>query len=546
MNIYKTRIRLLLIAIFSLLLMVPIHSQIRTDKTIKPSSNTKVVKPSKTIKVVKPMVATSTLKLDSTKKNPQVYQLNKIDTKRFTKIRTVKPIYTPKPTGSAERQGVDLESVVEDIEYHLGEAVTNKLNIFRYIYNDKNKNSNFFYYLPSTYTLKWDKRNGKYAFNIFYLSSEIGEKGAVLLKMELVSNITKKDLMMAEKMLTKKINKQVKLLPMPVQGISADFGSSLTNFEVKPESVHVNATSDYMKPIVIDWKMESNVDDFISAMLNNIGLNANMEYLLPGDLNLATTVPIDLQVNDPVTFGKLEIEDPKVTFRDGWVNYLDYPVILSHLILVRKGSNYNLFVDELAINADEIQPGETYNFDVIPNQGNITRAWFDYAIPECSPCNEIVRKKIVGGTSGSQITDLEIQILNILETSEAYMFKLNIKSKQADPNGETEIKLPSITIKEDDSNFSGGKYYVPEDEELSYQYQLIQIMPDGQTKTSPWKQGNQSFLVIGEKQLETIFSLDLSGDSEQNIEAVTDSLIDKGKNFLEDLFKKKEKDSIND
>ncbi len=531
-NLFKT-----ILLIICLLSMTTIHSQIIKDRTLKPSSN---------IKIVKPMVATSTLKLDSTKRNPQIYKLSKIDTKRFSKIKKVTPIYTPNTSGSAARQGVDLESVVEDIEYHLGETIAEKLNIFRYIYTDKNKNSNFYYYLPSTYTLKWDKRNGKYAFNIFYLSSEIGEKGSVLLKMELVSKITKKDLSMAERMLSKELRKTVKLLPMPVQGISADFGSSLTNFEVKPESVHVNATSDYMKPIVIDWKMESNVDDFISAMLNNIGLNANMEYLLPGDLNLVTTVPIDLQVNDPITFGKLEIENIASAFQNGWVNYLDYPVILSDLILVRKYGNGNLTTLKTPISDVEIQPGEIYDFGDFQNQGNVTRAWFDYAIPECSPCNEKVRKKIVGGTSGSQITDLEIQILNILETSEAYMYKLNIKSKQADPNGETEVKIPSISIKEDDTNFSGGKFYVPDGKELYYQYQLIQIMPDGQTTTSLWKDGNQSFLVIGEMQLETIFSMEDASNDEQNIEAVTDSLIDKGKKIIEGLFNKKDKDTIND
>ena len=524
-NIYKISILILSIFYFS-----TVSAQIIRKPVIKTAT-----------KPVFRVATMSKIEQNTTKKVTQVRKLDRLDNRKFSQIKKVTPIYRPQGTGTTERRGVDLENVAEDIEFYLDEPISNKINIYRYIFPDKNTKSNFYYYLPSTYTLKWDKRNAKYAFNIFYLSSEVGEKGAVLIKMELVSNITKKDIMMAEKFLSVKLHKKVKLMPMPVQGISADFGSSLTNFNVKEESVQVNATSDYMKPIVVDWKMESNVDDFVSAMLNNIGINANMEYLLPGDLDLVTSVPIDLQVNDPVTFGKLEIENLSETFQNGWENYLDYPVILSKLVLLRQNTGGYYSTDVLELNTTQILPGEkSYDFSNILYQGNVKRAWFEYAIPECSECNEKVRKKIVGGTSGSQITNLEIQIMDIMTSSEAYMFKLNIKSKQADPNGVREVELPSITIKEDDMSIAGGKYYVPENDNLSYKYQLIQIMQDGTIIKSQWKRGDQSFLVIGTKQLETIFENNIEDSEEFNV--VKDSLIDKGKDLLENLFKKKDKD----
>ena len=460
-----------------------------------------------------------------------------LDTKQFVKI----PTTTTSDASSTARQGVNIDTY-EDISDLLGdikfESFLEKLNISREIFPDKNSNSNYYYYLPSTYTLKWDRESGKYAFKIFYLSSENGENPSVLIKVDLVSNINKKDLELAEKFLRSKLgNNKIELIPMPVQGVSIDFGSALTNFNVKPESVSINATSDYLQPIVVEWKMESKVDDFVSAMLSDFGLDAMVNFLLD-DGESVSSVPLNLQISDPITFGKLDVLNTD-EIKTGWTNYLDYPIVLKQLVTHRKNAIYlNIFNLDNA----EVAPGETFTYKNNGLNIAIDRLWLDYSILECTACKEVVRKKIIGGTSGSQITNLEIQILNLMETSEAYMFKLNIKSKQADPNGMAEVLLPSITIKEDDQSFAGGKYYVPEDETLSYNYQLIQIMPDGQTFTSPWHKGDQSFLVIGASQLENIFKepKEESWKDGEDLGSLKDSLVDKGKELLENLFKKKD------
>jgi len=460
-----------------------------------------------------------------------------LDSKHFV---TLKPAATTADASSSARQGVNIDTY-EDISDLLGdvkfESFLEKLNISREIFPDKNTASNYYYYLPSTYTLKWDRESGKYAFKIFYLSSENGENGSVLIKVDLVSNINKKDLALAEKFLRSKLgNNKIELIPMPVQGVSIDFGSALTNFSVKPESVSINATSDYLQPIVVEWKMESKVDDFVSAMLSDFGLDAKVNFLLE-DGESVSSVPLNLQISDPITFGKLEVLNTN-EIQTGWTNYLDYPIVLKQLVTHKKNAIYlNIFNLDNA----EVSPGETFPYTHNDLNDAIDRMWLDYSILECKECKEVVRKKIIGGTSGSQITNLEIQILNLIETSEAYMFKLNIKSKQADPNGMTVVLQPAITIKEDDQNFSGGKYYVPENATLSYEYQLIQIMSDGQTFTSPWHKGDQSFLVIGASQLENIFkeSGEEGWKGGENLDSLKDSLVDTGKELIENLFKKK-------
>jgi hypothetical protein len=501
----------------------------------------------KRVYTARPTLVTAAVKQDTTKKTAVFKPLTTTKMLNVSKIKMIKPMYYPINSTNVDRKGVDM-NFYEDISVKLDnpvyESFLEKLNISREIFPDKNKASNIYYYLPSTYTLKWDKDSGKYDFNIFYLSSQNGGSGDVLIKVKLVSNIKKEDLELAEKFLKAKMgNKDIKLMPFPVLGISIDFGSALTNFNVKPESVHINATSDYLQPIIVEWKMESNIDDFVSAMLSDFGLNAVVNLIIDKDNN-AKIVPLDLQISDPVTFGKLEIKDV-AELQNGWTNYLDYPVILTKLNLHYKNASTPLTYD---ISDGQVESKEKFRpaFQGLSNIHLIDRLWFDYTIPDCNDCKEEVRKKIIGGTSGSQITDLEIQILNIMESSGAYMYKLNIKSKQADPNGLIEVKLPTITIKEDDQNFSGGKYYVPENENLSYEYQLIQIMPDGQTFKSPWHKGDQSFLVIGQTQLENIFKV--PDDQEDgwkngdNLNSLKDSLAKKGQELIDNLFKKKEED----
>ena len=527
-----TKISLLLIVLGNSIL----HAQINSKSIIK----------SKKI-LAKPVIIKPVTKKDSTPKIAVFKPITKKNMLNYSKIKIIKPIYIPQSgNNNAARKGVDISNY-EDISVLLDrvayKSFLEKLNISREIFPDKNKASNIYYYLPSTYTLKWDKNSGKYDFNIFYLSSQNGENGDVLVKVKLVSNIKKEDLELAEKLLKAKMgNKNVKLMPFPVQGISIDFGSALTNFNVKPESVHINATSDYLQPIIVEWKMESNIDDFVSAMLSDFGLNAVVNLIT--DDNNAKIVPLDLQISDPVTFGKLEIKSVR-ELHTGWTNYLDYPVVLNKLNVHYLNSSY---IDTFDITDGFVKPKEKFRpaYKNLINPKRIDRLWFDYTIQDCKECKENVRKKIIGGTSGSQITGLEIQILNIMEASGAYMYKLKIKSTQADPNGLSEIALPDITIKEDDQSFSGGKFYVPENEKLSYQYQLIQIMPDGRTTKSPWHKGDENLLVIGQNQLETIFNAaDNQEDgfkNEDDLQNVKDTLIKKGKELLDKVLEKKKTD----
>ncbi|MDY8138117.1 hypothetical protein [Aquimarina sp. 2201CG5-10] len=486
------------------------------------------------------------------KKDTKPVKVNSTGLKNIGLVKYI-PIRTNTSTASKEREGPDItkyEDVGSLLEGDQYVSFIEKLNVFRKIYKDKNSNANVYYYFPAEYTLKWNKESNEYAFNIYYMSSEDG-KGSVLINAELTPHISSDDVKLAESLLATKLRKPVKLMPMDLRDVpKVDFGATLTNFNVKPESINASIPSDYHKPIILDWRMDSNVDDFVGAMLNNIGVNINLEFRPYGDETTVINVPINLEVNSPMTFGKIEFSQAS-EIANGWTNTLDYPVIPKQLVLLRKQGSRKYF-ETIDLTSDEV--GKGANFEInseaktkLSSGSNIAGIWMDYSLnKDCNECNQEVKKKIIGGTSGSQISNLEIQVLNALEYSEAHSMKLLIKSIQGDPNGVSEITFPAINITEDDQSLDGVQLFVPEGKELSYNYQLVTIMNDGEIQTSAWQKSNSNLLVLGENQIKKLYNHKEKSGMEKAKDSILDKgkdeLIEKGKELLGGLFGKKKKE----
>ncbi|WP_143569715.1 DUF7452 domain-containing protein [Tenacibaculum agarivorans] len=493
--------------------------------------------------------------LIKTDKKPTV-----VNSKGLKNIGLVKyiPIRTSGSTSvsSKERKGPDVTKIEnrENIATHLsGDSYASfleKLNISKEIYRDKNKNSNIYYYLPEEYTLKWNKETYEYAFNIFYMDSEEG-RGSVLVNAELTPQINSEDIKLAQKLLAAKLRKPVILMPLDLRDVpKVDFGPILGSFGVKPESIHASIPTDYHKPIILDWRMDSNVDNFVGAMLRNIGTSIKLQFKPHGDENSIIDVPVNLEVNSPLTFGKIEFTNTSELI-NGWTNITDYPIIPKSITVLRKQGSRNYF-ESIVLEGTEVPTGEKLYIsdkakNKLTNKNNVVRFWIDYALnKECPTCDQTVKKKIIRGTSGSEITNLEVQILNALEFSNAHSMKLIIKSLQADPNGIDEITFPAFSITEDDQVLDGIQFFVPENKELSYDYQLVTIMKDGEIKTSDWQTGTTSLLVIGESQIKKLYNHKEKSQLEKLKDSLLsnhkDDIIEKGKELLDDILGKKDDD----
>lgn len=426
-------------------------------------------------------------------------------------------------TSSTEIQGPDLE-LSKDITSFISGAgsdqLITKLNLFRELYQDKNPKSGYFYYLPKNYNLQWNAETGNYSFYIYYLSADQEGRGEVIITAELTPNISKDDIAVAEAILSKNLNKEVKLRPLPLKDTpKVSFGSSLTNFDVKDESVQTNVPSDFLEPVIVSWKMERRVDDFIGAMMNNIGVSGHIQFLPHGEGEKLITVPVKLKINDPQTYGKMEYTQAS-SFLNGFYNPIDYPLQLKNLVVLRSNTNKDYQIETIPLGNYQIEPQKLFSAftqsekDAILNGDVITRMWVDYSIKPCSTCNAAVQRKIMGGTSGNRVQKIELQILSPLEFSRANSLKLMIKSTQGDPNGTSDVLLPIINITKDNQTLSGGDLFVPEGATPAYQYQVVLIQADGSTVGSEWIDAKELFIVIGENTIRSHFATDEDTEGE--------------------------------
>ena len=481
-------------------------------------------------------------------------------------VRTI-PFIKPANPGSTDRLGPETKSVPLDFSRSIDgeqyQLFTDTFNFFEDIYKDQNPRSDVLYYFPANYSINWDKQSNKYDFNVYYMSAEDRKKGNVLLNVELTSNITTDDIDLAENYLSSRLGKRITLKSIDLrENPSVDFGATLTNFNVKPESVSTSVPSDYQKPIILDWKMESNVDNFVGAMLNNRSGNVMLNFKPYGDSLKVVQVPINLKVNSPITYGKVKFNSLQEV-KAGWTNYLDYPIIPKRFIVLKKRGRSQYF-ETIDIPRQEIASGSKYVendpaiLNKISGQNTVVKIWLDYVLnDECRECNQKVKRKIIGGTSGSEIANIEVQILNAIEFSGAHSMKLNLKSLQGDPNGINEIEFPSLSVSEDGQSFNEIQLFVPQGKEMLYEYQVILIMDNGDVMTSRWEKGNTNLLVLGESQIKRLFPdkkkddlLDKAKDGV--LKKVKDSILggdvseeeilDKGIKIIGGLFKKKKEE----
>jgi hypothetical protein len=386
-----------------------------------------------------------------------------------------------------------------------------KLNLFRELYEDKNPNSGVWYYLPSSYNLKWSPETGQYSFFIYYLSAGADGRGDVIITAELNPGINPMDIATAEKLISEKRGKPTRLVPLPLRDTpKIDFGNALTNFDVSSSSVSVNVPSDFLQPVIVTWKMSSRVEDLLGLMMSNSVIAANAIFQPFSETEISKGVPVRIKINDPQTFGKQEYPDA-ARLLNGFENKMDYPVVLTQLLVLREGAGGKLSVESIPLPGHAVAPKAFFSGfsqevkDKLLSGGLVKKIWVDFSLQPCADCNQAVQQKILGGTSASRVQEIEVQSLTPLAVSGAHSMKVLIRTKQGDPNGANEVTLPMVTITEDGATYPGGDLFLDEGEAPAYSYQLVLIKADGEVKTSEWMEGNSLFLVIGESAIRTHF-----------------------------------------
>ncbi|MEP6794692.1 MAG: hypothetical protein ABJB16_10230 [Saprospiraceae bacterium] len=366
------------------------------------------------------------------------------------------------------------------------------VNIYYQMFGDANPKSGYYYYLPSSYNLKWSAVSG-YSLFIKFLSSTSGNKGEATVTAELTPNISNKDLSMAGELLKANLmNKPaipgvsvLSLVSAPLMGPPKVSINQISSFGIDPKDISVTRPSNLAEPITINWKM-SNVENLMTALFENVGLSGNL-FLQPAGQNMPEiSIPFNLKLNDQNTFGKFEL-DPATWRTVPWINSAPYPVILKNVHVIKSMSSGTKALTVYTWQAGniEVPPGAQASFDAssvpawIDNNATIQRIWVEYDVNTCNYCDDKVQNNLIGGAKGTRSRKLTFDVFDPISYSGARMIKIKIRSVQADPNTRSKMDLPTLTVHADGITLEGGTIFVPEGSDPEFEYYLQLIMPDG-------------------------------------------------------------------
>jgi hypothetical protein len=387
------------------------------------------------------------------------------------------------------------------------------LSTFNTIYRDANIRSGYYYFLPAAYNLSWIANTGEYEFNATYSAATASGRGETTVTAILRPRLATNEIKFIQDLLKKNIKGKPEeahgitdLIAVPMAQAPEISFSNLGQFGVESKSISIRAPSDLMDAIYISFTT-NRIDDLMGMFFNNIGLYGDVIVYPAGEgMPGSIRIPFNLKIDDPGTFGKFELQP--ASWRSGWQNKTDYPVILTRFNVMKKHTNGDVRVYTWQMGDREVPEHAKVKFDAtlvpawIDTNSEIVKMWMDYTVKPCISCNSTVKEKIIKGTSGSRVNNIEVTILTPLNFTKAELIKIKIRSFQADPNGLAKVNLPTITVNKDGTTFPGGQIFIPEGASPDFEYLVQVYMSDGtKYESDTWYKSSDLELVIGTNQI---------------------------------------------
>lgn len=392
------------------------------------------------------------------------------------------------------------------------------VNAFNTVYRDGNNNSGYYYFLPAEYSLSWLSSTGEYEFSVGYNAATGDGRGSTTVTAILKPRLGSNELRFAKELMKLNIKGKpeerygvTELISVPMaQSPDVSF-TNLGQFDVEAKDISIRAPSDLTDAIYVSFST-SRIDDLMGMFFNNIGLYGDVIIYPDGEgMPASIRIPFNLKIDDPGTFGQFDLQPS--SWRNGWQNKTDYPVLLSRMNVLRKEPSGGYKVYSWQMGDKEVPEKATVKFDAslvpawIDTHPNVVKMWIDYTVKACNSCNSEVKEKIIRGTTASRVNNIEVTILSPLEFTQGELMKIKLRSHQADPNGSEKVNLPTLTVDKDGTTLSGGQIFIPDGASADYEY-FIQVYTKDGTKyeSDDWKKSDDLELVIGTSQIKEMIS----------------------------------------
>jgi hypothetical protein len=374
------------------------------------------------------------------------------------------------------------------------------------IFPDKNENSGYYYYFPASYSLQWDKENS-YQLKFLYGSADAttGE-GMINMFMTITPSVSVGERRMIEALVRDHAVRNgkpfEKLMPLPwKESPKVDFAGILTsNYDVPADKIHTMAT-DIFDPVQVSWPMTSKkADDFMVA-LKSVNFQGNLQLVPEGELT-GINIPVKIALGNDQTFGKIILQGNR--WRGQLIkNEMPFPVRMKYihaLVLNQEENGYKTpYIYSWNLNDQDVPvlASVRINDATIPGflDSKAERMWIEYSVPSCQPCMDKVINELTSGTISARQQKIEVVSYGIIERTGAYVIEVTVRSKFADPKGQSIMEITPLKVKADDQSYQIGPLFIPEEQKLEFEYK-IKLVTDNEVLNSDWIYATEPTLYL--------------------------------------------------
>ncbi|HEX7077917.1 MAG TPA: hypothetical protein VF363_05815 [Candidatus Eisenbacteria bacterium] len=388
------------------------------------------------------------------------------------------------------------------------------LGVFPGFYPDQNAASGIFYFLPYSYSLRWDEDGGYELHMIYSASSTEGQAGEVAMAARLDAGLGLRERQIASDLIAAYAKNHglafTSLRALPIDSLSVSFSDDLRRYNIPADKIAVTGLSDFLGQIDVSWLTDPvTKENLQQALVEDVGISGRVKFYPSGGALAPIEVPIQIRLADYTTFGGF-----RWTRTGPWKNATPYPIKLKYLnaLVLDPSSRPVVYSWDLA--GTRVPPEARVNWQAggVPGwiDSQAKRIWLDYSVESgCQPCDDGVIRSITGGVSATGPTYITFHTITPLADAGAHEIAAQVRSRYFDPQSH-DAMTKVVVLSGDGKDFTVGPVFLGSRQpgetvtgDPLYEYFLEVTMADGTTyKATHWVAGDDLRLSIGRHQLE--------------------------------------------
>jgi hypothetical protein len=386
------------------------------------------------------------------------------------------------------------------------------LGVFPSFYPDQNASSGVYYFLPYSYSLRWDPDQG-YDFRVIYSATgTTGQGGDVAMAARLDAGIGIKERQVASELMAAYASAHsltfTELRAMPIDSIAVSLSDDLHRYNIPSDKIAVTGLSDFLGQIDVSWVTDPvTKENLQQALIEDIGVSGRVTLYPAGHALGPIDVPIQIRLADFGTFGPF-----RWSRAERWRNATPYPIKLKYVNALVLDPSSRPVVYSWSLGGTAVPPHAQVQWDaaLVPGwiDGQAKRLWIEYAVDgSCQSCDEDVIRSITGGVSSVGPAQITFHTITPLADAGAYEIQTQVRSRYFDPSSR-DPQVRTIVLNSDGHDFTLGPVYTSDrDAEGSsgplFEYFFELTMKDGTTyKATHWIACDDLRLTVGRHQLE--------------------------------------------